>query len=97
MVFKDASGTVGETIPHGFMEDSNVGEVSGEGAISTGVTYSLTTTSDGSPALKVSLDDAWLRSPDRAFPVTVDPTNLNAASSTYVETPTTSTSPPTTP
>ncbi|WP_181647938.1 LamG-like jellyroll fold domain-containing protein [Streptomyces sp. WAC00263] len=87
VVFKDASGTVGETIPHGFMEDSHVGEVSGEGAISTGVTYSLTTTSDGSPALKVSLDDAWLRSPDRAFPVTVDPTNLNAASSTYVETP----------
>ncbi|MEU6098622.1 LamG-like jellyroll fold domain-containing protein [Streptomyces sp. NPDC047079] len=87
VVFKDGSGTVRETIPHGFMEDAHVDHVSGEGAISTGVTYSLTTTSDGSPALKVSLDDSWLRSADRVFPVTVDPTNLNAASSTYVETP----------
>ncbi|MEU9277184.1 LamG-like jellyroll fold domain-containing protein [Streptomyces sp. NPDC048341] len=87
VVFKDGSGTVRETIPHGFMEDAHTGKVSGEGAISTGVTYSLTSTSAGSPALKVSLDDSWLHSSDRVFPVTVDPTNLNAASSTYVETP----------
>ncbi len=85
--FTDSSGAVRETIPHGFMEDAARGAVSGDGAISTGVEYSLTTTADGEPALRVSLDSAWLHSADRVFPVKVDPTNLNAASSTYVETP----------
>lgn len=87
ITFTDGSGDVVETIPHGFMEDSALGSVSHEGAVSTGVTYSLTTADDGSPALRVSLDTAWLKSPDRVYPVTVDPTNLNATSSTYVETP----------
>ncbi|NUS16386.1 MAG: hypothetical protein HOY69_34165 [Streptomyces sp.] len=85
--FTDASGTVRETIPHGFMEDSARGSVSNEGAMSTGVTYGLTATADGAPALQVSLDSAWLHSADRVFPVKVDPTNLNVSSSTYVETP----------
>ncbi|MFB8183276.1 LamG-like jellyroll fold domain-containing protein [Streptomyces sp. NPDC055966] len=85
--FTDAHGAVKETIPHGYMEDANRGKVSGEGAISTGVTYSLTTASDGTPALRVSLDAAWLHDSSRAFPVKVDPTSLNASSSTYVETP----------
>jgi YD repeat-containing protein len=86
VVFKDSSGTVRETIPHGFMEDANIGKVSGEGAISTGVTYKLTTVDSG-PALQVSLDAAWLHDAARVFPVKVDPTDLNASSSTYVETP----------
>ncbi|MBY8879933.1 LamG-like jellyroll fold domain-containing protein [Actinacidiphila acidipaludis] len=85
--FTDGSGTVRETVPHGFMEDSARGAVSHEGAISTGVTYSLITTAGGIPALKVSLDSAWLHATGRVYPVKVDPTNLNASSSTYVETP----------
>lgn len=86
VVFKDSSGAVRVTIPHGYMEDSKVGKVSGEGATSTGVTYSLTSV-DGAPALRVSLDASWLHDESRVFPVKVDPTNLNASSSTYVETP----------
>ncbi|MCX3058378.1 LamG-like jellyroll fold domain-containing protein [Streptomyces beihaiensis] len=85
VVFKDGSGAVRETIPHGFMEDADKGKVSNEGAVSTGVTYALTTT-DGGPALKVSLDSAWLHDKARVFPVEVDPT-LSVSSSTYVETP----------
>ncbi|MFE3185527.1 LamG-like jellyroll fold domain-containing protein [Streptomyces violascens] len=88
--FSDAAGKVQQTIPHGFMEDANRGAVSNEGAISTGVVYSLLTNADGTQSLKVSLDAAWLHDPARAFPVKVDPTttsNLNASSSTYVETP----------
>ncbi|MEV5283126.1 HYD1 signature containing ADP-ribosyltransferase family protein [Streptomyces sp. NPDC052811] len=87
--FSDSDGKVQQTIPHGFMEDANRGAVSNEGAISTGVTYSLVTNSDGTQSLKVALDAAWLHDPARAFPVKVDPTtsNLNASSSTYVETP----------
>ncbi|NVK80021.1 LamG-like jellyroll fold domain-containing protein [Streptomyces morookaense] len=88
LVFTDGSGKVKETIPHGFMEDAKRDKVSGEGAISTGVAYSLTTV-DGGPALRVSLDADWLHDSSRAFPVKVDPTtsNTNATSSTYVETP----------
>ncbi|MFF3920173.1 LamG-like jellyroll fold domain-containing protein [Streptomyces sp. NPDC001852] len=86
VAFKDSKGAVRVTIPHGYMEDSNIGKVSGEGATSTGVTYSLTTV-DGAPALRVSLDASWLHDKARVFPVKVDPTNLNASSSTYVETP----------
>ncbi|MFR9799523.1 DUF6531 domain-containing protein, partial [Streptomyces sp. MS06] len=87
VVFRDARGAVRETIPHGFMEDSRLGDISGEGAVSTGVTYSLTTTSNGEPALAVSLDASWLHDKARVFPVKVDPTNLKVSSSTYVETP----------
>ncbi|MGV9566070.1 LamG-like jellyroll fold domain-containing protein [Streptomyces sp. NPDC003480] len=86
VVFKNSKGAVRVTIPHGYMEDANIGKVSGEGATSTGVTYSLTTV-DGGPALRVSLDASWLHDNARVFPVKVDPTNLNASSSTYVETP----------
>ncbi|MGW8329913.1 RHS repeat-associated core domain-containing protein [Streptomyces sp. NPDC055897] len=88
--FSDSTGTVRQTIPHGFMEDAKRDAVANEGAISTGVTYSLTATGDGTPALKVSLDAGWLHSPDRVFPVKVDPTtttNQNVGWSTYVETP----------
>ncbi|MFJ5535170.1 LamG-like jellyroll fold domain-containing protein [Streptomyces sp. NPDC093261] len=86
VVFKDSKGAVRVTIPHGYMEDANIGKVSGEGATSTGVSYSLTTV-DGAPALRVALDKSWLHDKARVFPVKVDPTNLNASSSTYVETP----------
>ncbi len=84
--FTDAAGKVVERIPHGFMEDADTGKASGEGAVSTGVTYRLTT-SGGRPALRVTLDPAWLHDPSRVFPVKVDPTSLNTSADTYVETP----------
>jgi hypothetical protein len=65
VVFKDSSGTVQATIPHGYMEDSNLSKVSDEGAMSIGVAYSPTTV-NGAPAWQVSLDSAWLHDPDRA-------------------------------
>ncbi|MEV5943426.1 LamG-like jellyroll fold domain-containing protein [Streptomyces sp. NPDC051994] len=89
VLFKDEKGTVRLTVPHGYMEDAHRDQRSGEGAISTGVTYSLTTVS-GAPALKVDLDAGWLRDPHRVFPVAVDPTaqqSTNATQTTFVETP----------
>ena len=88
VVFTNASGQAVDTIAHGFMRDSNIDPHSGDGVLSTGVTYSLITV-DGSPALQVSLDSAWLRDPARVFPVNVDPSvqNVNTSGSTYVMSP----------
>ncbi|WP_280703028.1 LamG-like jellyroll fold domain-containing protein [Kitasatospora sp. GP82] len=88
VVFKDGSGRVRLTIPHGFMADSAVDPKSHEGAISDGVSYQLTTV-DGQPALQMNLDGAWLHDPHRVFPIRVDPStgNVNAGQSTYVMSP----------
>ncbi|MDR3032297.1 MAG: DNRLRE domain-containing protein, partial [Kitasatospora sp.] len=85
--FKDASGAVRLTMPHGSMEDAAVDVHSGQGATSMGVTYSLTTVG-GKPALRMDLDAAWLHDKARAYPVRVDPTssgNVNAGKTTFVE------------
>lgn len=85
--FTDSTGEVVQTFPHGFMQDSKVAPTSGLAAISTGVAYSLETTAGGDPALRVSVDQAWLADPARVFPVTVDPTSaMGTSSTTYVET-----------
>ncbi|WP_329065655.1 DNRLRE domain-containing protein [Amycolatopsis sp. NBC_01480] len=88
VVFTDATGQVVDTIAHGFMRDSNIDPRSGDGVLSTGVTYALTT-ANGSPALQVSLDSGWLHDKARVFPVQVDPSvaNLNTTGSTYVMSP----------
>ncbi|MFC8450244.1 LamG-like jellyroll fold domain-containing protein [Kitasatospora sp. NPDC057223] len=89
VVFADATGKAEVTIPHGYMEDSATDPASGEGTISTAVTYSLTTVG-GSPALQMSLDESWLHDAKRVWPVKVDPTTqtqLNTTRSTFVETP----------
>jgi len=85
IVFTDASGTVVMRVPHGEMADSNVDPKSHDAAWSNGVTYALTSF-QGAPALQVSLDASWLKDSARKFPVFVDPTTLNASSSTFVET-----------
>ncbi|HEU5031548.1 MAG TPA: DNRLRE domain-containing protein [Spirillospora sp.] len=72
--FVDGSGAVRVRFPAGYMVDSKIGEHSGEGARSDGVTYELVTV-DGQPALRMRLDQAWLKDPARVFPVTVDPTS----------------------
>ncbi|MEU6206246.1 LamG-like jellyroll fold domain-containing protein [Micromonospora musae] len=58
-------------IPPGYMMDSGSGATGP--ATSTGVTYEIVT-SGGRPALKMTLDRAWLADPSRTYPVEVDPT-----------------------
>ncbi|MFE6978426.1 LamG-like jellyroll fold domain-containing protein [Streptomyces sp. NPDC057682] len=82
--FTDGDGEVTATIPHAFMEDSRIDPRSGDAAISRAVTYELTTTSDGKPALRLTADSDWLNDPARAYPVTVDPT-ITAGNSTYAQ------------
>ncbi len=83
--FVDANGATAIRVPHGSMTDSKIDPVSNDPAWSGGVTYSLVTY-QGSPALQVSLDKAWLTDPRRVFPVTVDPTSMNDTADTFVET-----------
>ncbi|MHB9861196.1 DNRLRE domain-containing protein [Streptomyces sp. YIM S03343] len=82
--FTGADGKVAATIPHAYMEDAKVGRHSGEGARSAKVSYELTTV-DGEPALRMTADRTWLDDPERAYPVTVDPTTVLASEATYVQ------------
>lgn len=66
--FRDASDALKAVIPPGWMRDAS-GVV--RDAVEGGVVYTLTA---GGKVLTVTLDDAWLDDPDRAWPVTVDPT-----------------------
>jgi RHS repeat-associated protein len=71
LVLTDRDGATQAVIPPGNMVDAAA-------ALSTAVTYRL----DGT-TLVVTLDDAWLTDPARAFPVRVDPTvSLPVASGT---------------
>lgn len=74
VVYKDSKGDERARTPHGFMFDSNLDPRSGESAVSTEVDYALIPYKDG-VALEVSLDRGreWLNSPERVWPVTVDP------------------------
>src|SRR5262249_52796152 len=71
-------------IPPGSMMDSNIQGRAGGGAESRGVHYSLTTV-QGGPALRVSLDGAWLDDPNRVYPVVVDPATVGATAGTWAE------------
>jgi RHS repeat-associated protein len=66
--------------------DSDIDPHSGDGAYSSGVSYTLTT-AGGHPAIKMTLDTAWLDSKNRVFPVTVDPSvdAVNSDGTTYVQ------------
>lgn len=81
-----AAGRVVAAIPHGLMTDSTVDPRSGDGAVSTGVDYALVTVG-AEPALRMTLDAAWLHAPARVFPVTVDPSvqALASGGTTYVQ------------
>ncbi|MBQ3482990.1 MAG: hypothetical protein IJA78_02320, partial [Clostridia bacterium] len=54
-------------IPAGYMVDAG-------GAYSQNVTYTLSDNGNGSYQLQVTADSAWINSPDRVFPVKIDPT-----------------------
>lgn len=88
VVYTDAAGAVRAWTPAGWMEDSNYAEDSGEGVVSSDVSYSLDT-EDGRQVLVVKLDKEWLSAPERVFPVRVDPSvkSVDATSGTYVEYP----------
>ena len=84
--YVDATGTVAATTPRGQMSDPDFDPHSREPAVSQAVTYRLTTTADGKPALEVTADAAWIHDPSRVFPVTVDPSlNFGTSGSTYTE------------
>ena len=84
--FTDQSGTVRAYVPQGFMTDSNINPHSGDGALSSGVAYAVTTV-NGHPAIRMTLDTSWLDSKDRVYPVTVDPSvdAVNSNGTTYVQ------------
>ncbi len=86
--FTDASGVEQARMPRGWMEDSTVAENANQGAVSDGVTYEIQE-EDGRQILTVTLDEAWLASPERVFPVRVDPsvTRISATSGTFVQHP----------
>ena len=60
------------TIPRGYMFDTN-------GAYSDAVEYTLSSNGNGTYALIVAADAAWINAEDRVFPVTIDPP-INASS-----------------
>ncbi|MBW1597815.1 DNRLRE domain-containing protein [Streptomyces sp. JJ38] len=73
VLLSDDGGTVRAVIPSGWMEDSSKSDASGGPALSGDVVYGLEQRSGGGWTLRVTLDDAWLDSPDRVYPVYVDP------------------------
>ncbi|MDG4832086.1 LamG domain-containing protein [Solwaraspora sp. WMMD1047] len=83
--FVGDDGKVVVAMPVGYLEDAAV-DATGAGAMSHAVRYEIIE-ADGAPALKVSIDGAWLRDPARKFPVVLDPTATIATtnSDTYVQ------------
>jgi len=83
--FADAAGKIRAVIPHGLMTDAKIDPRSGNGAVSDGVDYTLTTLG-GKAAIRMTLNAAWLDNPSRVFPVTVDPSvsSVNSNGTTYV-------------
>ncbi|MEU9650543.1 DNRLRE domain-containing protein [Streptomyces sp. NPDC048110] len=72
VLLKDTAGRTQAVIPKGWMEDTGHDAKTGGPALSGDVDYRLVE-SDGHWSLKVELDEAWLDSPDRVYPVRVDP------------------------
>ncbi|WP_180686293.1 DNRLRE domain-containing protein [Streptomyces gossypiisoli] len=85
-MLKDAAGTVQAVIPKGWMEDSSRDPTTGGPALSGGVDYRLTHSSDRW-SLTVVLDDAWLSAPERVYPVKVDPsvTDVDTNGDSFVQ------------
>ncbi|WP_330186416.1 LamG-like jellyroll fold domain-containing protein [Dactylosporangium sp. AC04546] len=80
VTLRDSAGAIRVTIPAGYMTDSRFDTASGSFTRSNAVRYELV---EG-PALRVTIDGAWLRDKDRVFPVTVDPTvALDGSGDTY--------------
>ncbi|ROO88264.1 RHS repeat-associated protein [Actinocorallia herbida] len=85
VLFKDAKGEVVTRVPAPYAEDSKWDPRSGHPAMTHDVEFQLFE-QDGRTYLALTLDEEWLKSPDRAFPVRVDPTYTMYSVSTYVMT-----------
>ncbi|OJF09813.1 LamG-like jellyroll fold domain-containing protein [Couchioplanes caeruleus] len=70
---RNAAGKAVAWLPKGFMQDSKVDPRSGAPAESTAVKYRIIDR-NGTKALRVEADRAWLNDPARVYPVRVDPT-----------------------
>ena len=78
----NTAGAIMASIPQAYAYDSKIDPRSGDPATTYAVAYSIVTV-NGAPALRMSLDSAWLRNPARQFPVTVDPSFWDTPASTY--------------
>lgn len=81
--FIDETGTVRATAPRGFMTDSGIFPAGP--STSYGVTYSLSSSWLDEYSLVVHLDPVWLHSPERTYPVVVDPDIYTNADDTSVQ------------
>jgi len=81
---RDRTGKVRMVIPPGFMYDAVRDPRTGTGTRSNGVRYTVDK-DGGTWILGVTLDEAWLRSPARRYPVVVDPP-LSLRDSIYADT-----------
>ncbi|XZF77805.1 DNRLRE domain-containing protein [Bacillus sp. AL-1R] len=71
-------------LPKPFMSDSNINEGSGEAVTSDKVSYDIEEI-DGGYKLTLNADPDWLASPERVFPVFIDPTtSVTDSSDTFV-------------
>ncbi|MEU9450634.1 LamG-like jellyroll fold domain-containing protein [Streptomyces sp. NPDC048277] len=81
---RDPAGRTVERIPPAYAYDSKVNPRSGDPATTHDVTTELVRTGSGY-ALKITLDEGWLHSAERVFPVAVDPTVDDGWTTTYAE------------
>ncbi|MER7753210.1 LamG-like jellyroll fold domain-containing protein [Kitasatospora sp. NPDC097643] len=82
---RGADGKPAGLIPPGYAYDAKVDPRSADRAVTHAVRYQLET-AGGRTSLVVTLDEAWLRAPERVFPVTVDPSFGTGGATTYTET-----------
>ncbi|MFZ7945035.1 DNRLRE domain-containing protein [Neobacillus sp. 19] len=71
-------------LPKPFMSDSNINPESGEAATSENVSYDLKEEEDGKYLLTLIADSEWLKSPERKFPIYIDPTVTNEHYNNFV-------------
>ncbi|MFJ8136846.1 LamG-like jellyroll fold domain-containing protein [Streptomyces sp. NPDC096013] len=81
---RDSADKTVERVPPSYAYDSKVDPRSGEPTTTHDVTTTLVR-DGGGYALRITLDDAWLKDTHRVFPVTVDPTVTDGWTTTYAE------------
>ena len=72
----DKTGEVALVLPKGYMYDAS-------GAASSDVAYTLTAGQGHRWLLTVTADSAWMNAPERAYPVTIDPTVVRTNHTVY--------------
>jgi hypothetical protein len=72
--FVDEQGNEIYNMPKPFMSDSNIHPESGEAAFSDNVTYEIKETKKNLYLISLVADVEWLKSPERKFPIYIDPT-----------------------